>query len=295
MWSGWVVIASVSAAVCFAWSSALKHLAVRHAPDATGLTSRAVSGLIAFTVTDRVWLAGVACDIGGVGLQMLALHLGRLSVVQPLLVVALVFAVLIRAALDRRVPTRGELLWAVTLAAVLAAFVALTAARTVPGERVDRLPALVAAAAAALAVAGLLTVGRTRTRAQTAAALLGIAVGVIYAGTAALLKAVSDVVARSPLHVLLTWQLYTVVVLGLAGVLLTQIGFRAGPITASLAATTVVDPLIAIVLGVTVFDEQIGTGAARAAVLAVLLVVLVFSAVQLARQPAVAANAPARV
>lgn len=289
MWSAWSdALLSVLAAVCFAWSSALKHFSVRHAPDATQLTPRAVSRLIVFTASHRVWLIGLGCDAGGVALQMLALHFGRLSVVQPVLVSALLFAILIRAAFDRRGPTRGELLWAVVLAAALAAFVALTAARATPGERVDRLPAVIAAVAAAIAVLVVLSVGRTRTHAQTAAALLGVAVGVIYAGTAALLKEVSDILARSPLHLLLSWQLYAVIILGFGGVVLTQIGFRAGPITASLAATTVVDPLVAIVLGVAVFDEQIGAGPARATVLAVLLIALVFSTVQLARQPGVA-------
>jgi drug/metabolite transporter (DMT)-like permease len=281
-------VISVLAAVCFACSSALKHLSVRHAPDATQLSPRAVSRLILFTATHRVWLVGLGCDAGGVALQMLALHFGRLSVVQPVLVSALLFAIVIRAAFDRRRPTRGELMWAVLLAAALAAFVGLTAARATSAERVNRLPAVIAAVAAAAAVLAVLTVGRTRTHAQTTAALFGVAVGVIYAGTAALLKEVSDILARSPMDVLLSWQLYAVIVLGIGGVILTQVGFRAGPITASLAATTVVDPLVAILLGVAVFGEEIGAGPARATVLAILLIALVISTVQLARQPGVA-------
>jgi len=43
-------------------------------------------------VSHRLWLAGILADTGGLGLQVYALHLGALAVVQPLLVIGLLFA-----------------------------------------------------------------------------------------------------------------------------------------------------------------------------------------------------------
>ena len=84
--------------------------------------------------------------------------------------------------------------------------------------------------------------------------------GAIYAATAALLKALSDIAVRSPLHILISWQLYVVIALGAVGLLLNQLAFQAGPITASLPATASVDPLLSIVIGVAVYDERIHRG-----------------------------------
>ncbi|TAM91713.1 MAG: hypothetical protein EPN43_03715 [Jatrophihabitans sp.] len=137
-----------------------------------------------------------------------------------------------------------------------------------------------------VAAVACVEIARRQRSPRPAAALVGVAVGTIYAGTAALLKAVTDILARDPVTVLASWQLYVVIVLGATGLLLGQLAFQAGPITASLAATSTVDPLASIVIGVVVFDERLGTGPAHGVVLAALLAVLAVSAIQLARPAA---------
>jgi len=49
-------------------------------------------------------------------------------------------------------------------------------------------------------------------------------------------------------------QLYTLLAAGAVGLLLNQLSFQAGPLSASLPAITVVNPLRALLLAVTVYD-----------------------------------------
>ena len=140
--------------------------------------------------------------------------------------------------------------------------------------------------------AACIELGRRQRERGRSAALLGIAVGIVYAGSAAMLKAVTDIAVRSPLALITSWQLYAFVALGAAGLLLSQLAFQAGPITASLPATAAIDPLLSIVVGVSVYDEHIRRGPGAGAALVGLVVLLGVAVVQLARSPQHAAKHP---
>lgn len=106
-----------------------------------------------------------------------------------------------------------------------------------------------------------------------------------------MLKALTDIATHGLLQLLSSWQLYCVVALGAAGLLLNQLAFQAGPIAAGLAATAAIDPLLSIVVGVLVYDEHISRGPGGGVVLVALVVALGLAVVQLARssdEPAVA-------
>ncbi|MDT4931267.1 MAG: hypothetical protein QOF92_4134 [Pseudonocardiales bacterium] len=283
---GLVVALSLLAALAFASSSVLKHASAGHAPDAQNLHPGRLARFIVATLAHPLWLFAIACDVAGLALQIIALHLGALAIVQPLLISGLLFALILRRLQSHHHVARRQLGWALVLAGALGAFLAL-AAPAVPatnGEGADRLPAVTAAitgAALALVCIGL---GRRQRSRGRAAALLGIAVGVIYAATAALLKAQTDIVAaHGLLHLLVSWQLYVVVVVGAAGLLLNQLAFQAGPIAAGLAATAAIDPLLSIVIGVLIYDERLSRGPGGGVVLVGLVLTLGLAVVQLAR------------
>ena len=63
-------------------------------------------------------------------------------------------------------------------------------------------------------------------------------------------------------------------VAGLAGLLLTQDAFQAGPITASQATLTIVDPIVSIVIGVGLFDDELRGGSGALTFDAVALLVM---------------------
>ncbi|GAB3975715.1 hypothetical protein GCM10027615_43740 [Plantactinospora veratri] len=93
--------------------------------------------------------------------------------------------------------------------------------------------------------------------------LLGIASGLLYAGTASLLKTVAERVTRDPLSTLTDWHLYALAVVGFASVALNQNAFQNGPLAAPLTAITLVDPVASVVIGVTAFHETLSFGGLR--------------------------------
>lgn len=72
-------------------------------------------------------------------------------------------------------------------------------------------------------------------------------------------------------------------VLGGIGLVLTQVAFQAGPLAASLPAIATVDPLLSVVIGVLVYDEQVHRGPLGGALLFGLLVLLAASIVGLGK------------
>ena len=107
----------------------------------------------------------------------------------------------------------------------------------------DQGPAVAAAAIGLILAGTCVQLGRAQSSRGRAAALMGVALGAVYAATAGLLKALTDIALRGPSAVIASWQLYTVVLLGAFSLLLTQLTFQAGPLTASLPAASTVDPL----------------------------------------------------
>jgi hypothetical protein len=282
-----IVVLSLGAAFVFAMSSTLKHVSAGHVPDAQTLRPGLVGTFIRATLTHRLWLGGIGCDVVGLALQVIALHLGELAVVQPLLISGLLFTLILRQRYEGHHITAREFAWGVTVTAALAGFLALAATGRSPvrHETVDRLPAVIAGIVGLALTAACIELGRRQRAQGRSAALLGIAVGIVYAGSAAMLKAVTDIAVRSPLALVTSWQLYAFVALGAAGLLLSQLAFQAGPITASLPATAAIDPLLSIVVGVSVYDEHIRRGPGGGVALVALVLLLGVAVMQLARSP----------
>ncbi|MEO5831947.1 MAG: DMT family transporter [Nakamurella sp.] len=283
----WVVVClSLLAALVFAVSTSLKHVSAGQVPDAQNMHPRNVFRFIRATVSHRLWLAGIACDAVGLALQILALHLGALSVVQPLMLTSLVFALVIRGWFEHRHIGRRRSAWALILTIGLGCFVLLAAPSTVAvGAAADPSAAVVAGASGLVLVGTGVFLGRRLRNREWRAVILGSAVGVIYAATAALIKAATDVGVRNPLDLLSSWQLYTVIAVGALGLVLSQLTFQAGPLTASLPATATADPLLSIVIGVSVYDERIRQGFGTDVSLVLLLVLLGVAVLQLTREP----------
>jgi len=311
-----VVLLSLCSALAFATSSSLKHVSAGQVPNAQRMDTSALLRFIRATLSHPLWLGAIGADVVGLTLQLLALHLGALSLVQPLLISGLLFALLLRrhpGPRRYRVPRdhapprhqrglRGhfshghgrELGWAVTLTVALAAFVLLVHTKNQIRHPVDRAPATAAAVIGLVLAGTCVMLGRRQRSAGRSAATIGIAVGAVYAGTAALLKAVTDIAVRAPLALLTSWQLYAVVVLGALGLLLNQLAFQAGPLTASLPAISTVDPLLSIVVGVWIYDERIRTGAAADISLVILLLAMGIAIIGLSRSTALAEDSSFR-
>jgi drug/metabolite transporter (DMT)-like permease len=259
-----VSVAALGATAFFSLSTALKHRSASSTPEGAGSSGGSVGRFLLASARHRSWLAGMSADAGGVLLQIIALHLGALSVVQPLMITALLFSLLLAHRMARTPMSSREIVGGLVLVTALIGFLLVSGAsspRITGGPQpADHAPALaIGLAAAALAVL-CIALARHVPRGG-AAALLGIAVGLTYACTAALLKSCSDVALSAGTSALLTsWQLYLLVAAGMAGLVLSQLAFQAGPLRASLPAIATVDPLVSIALGVLVYDEHLRPG-----------------------------------
>lgn len=247
-----VCLAALSAAG-FAVSTPLQHhanTAVREDPQSTG-------GFGAL-VRRPWWVLGQVMAMVAFTLHAVALHLGALILVQPIVVSGIVLAVPVRAALGRRPPRRGELTTVAVTAAGLAMF--LVAAR--PGaSQFTVVPAALGTTAAGAALAAAAAFWAGRRRGVPRASGYGLACGVLFGVTGGLVKLAATHVAEGhgPAgHVwalLSAWPAWAVVLTGLSGVVLNQRAYRAAPLSASMPLLNIVDVVVAIGFGLLVFGE----------------------------------------
>lgn len=244
------VFVALAAALAFGWSTAAMHYDASTAPASiTG-----PFGLLRHLVGQWRWLTGMAASLLGLGLHALALRLGSLAVVQPLVVSGLVFSLLFRAALDRRWPSRSVMGWACFTAVGLALF--LFAARSTTGSATPAGRATVIVLGVGSAGAALCWWAATRARPAAVGLLLGAGAGINFGLTAGALKATSA--ASSLAQVFTTWPLYVLLVLGGSGFLANQTAYRKAPLASSLPILNVANPVVALIFGVAAFGESPG-------------------------------------
>jgi drug/metabolite transporter (DMT)-like permease len=235
------LVAAVAAALCYAVAAALEQI------QAEADRGRDVvrSFLLWRLMHQRRWLLGFGIGGLGAGLHLLAVALAPLALVQPIVVLTVVFAVPLGAALRRRRPTKTEMVAAIAVAAGLA--IVVTTVRTT--AEVPR-PAGGSVALAAVVVATCVTLILL-----VAARVSGSARTVLLAGAAAALLGLGSALARTLLASDLSWA--TIVAWGtpllagcaIAGTSLEQTAYKSGRLAVTVAVMTVVDPLVAIGIG----------------------------------------------
>jgi len=266
--------AALAAAAVFAASTALLHRSAGLVSDRVG-RGQGLGRFISQTAVHPVWLLGMVGQVAGFALHALALRSGPLTLVQPLMVTEVVFALPLRQLLERRWPGRGELAWAGALSCGLALFLVSATPTEGPVKPPDTVPTLVAVLGTAAGMALMAALGRG-TEGRFAAGCLAVGAGLGFAGTAGLLKEVTTELGQGAAGVFGNWPVYALAVAGAGGILLTQLAYRAAPLRTSLPAMTTVDVVVSLAIGVAVFDEPFQVSAlALAGELAGLLVVIV--------------------
>ena len=214
-------------------------------------------GLLVRLLKDKGWMLGLACDFGGYVLQFIALGNGPLVIVQPLLVCGLLFALPIGAAWAGRRLHPVDWAGAVLVCVGLALF--LTVASPTAGRDNARASVWVALLVVDAAVSGILVAASFGRHTRTRAVLLSGAAGIIYGAAAALTKTSSHLLSRGVVHVVLHWQPYVLIVVGVTGMVIGQSAFQAGTLDVSLPTMTVGDPVVSILIGVLAFREHLSS------------------------------------
>ena len=259
---------ALSSAGLFGLASALQHLEAGRVDRRAALDPSLLGELL----RRRTWLLGIAADIAAVAVQAVALHFGAVALVQPVLVAGLPVAALLSARWTRRRLTGLEGLGLVLSTGGLLLLAPATATTSLGGHP-GRSAATLAGVVLALATGALLLLAHRRPRVAPAAT--GIAAGAVT-GAGSVLLAVCAGRTGDLGGLFTSFAPYAAVVVGLLGLLLAQAAFQTGSLGAPLAALSVVEPLVAVTLAVTVLHEHLPGGAGdRAAAIAGALLAVV--------------------
>ncbi|MEJ1199601.1 MULTISPECIES: DMT family transporter [unclassified Streptomyces] len=204
------------------------------------------------------WWAAVGLNgLGGL-LHVVALALGPLSLVQPLGALTIVFALPMAALFVGRkagaTAWRGALMATVGLAGLLSLVGASDAQSLDTGQRVGA-AVVTGAVVVALMIAGRAAHRHPAVRSILLATASGIAFGMssVFTKTVAVDWSGGMSAADVP-------SLAVIGVLATAGMLLSQASYRGAGLAAPLATLTVVNPVVAAVVGITMFGETFRYG-----------------------------------
>ena len=244
------VVAAV-AAVLFAVGAVLQHEAASVSRSDKGLDLRRL-------VTRPIWIAGQSATVAGTLLQVVALGLAPVAIVQPMLAGSLVVALGLRAVREHCLPTPTEVLGAALTVGGLAVF--LVAAKPAAGSP-HRLPH--PAAVITIAVVAVLLVAVTaRMRHGVAGALACGCAGGIAAGVAAVLISIALRIlsTQGVLHMLASSALWGAIGVAIVAQLGSQQAYARGALHWSMPALVLLDPLAAIPAARFLLGERLEPG-----------------------------------
>jgi drug/metabolite transporter (DMT)-like permease len=281
-----VVALALTASVFTALASVAQRRAAAPAPGENGLGLH----LVHYLLHRPVWFLGIASMILGFVFQVAALRVGSLSLVQPIIATELLIVFAIIALRHRHRVHARDWLAALGMATALGAFLAL--ARPVGGHDHASGSMWVLAGLSTFALAAVLALMAyvpgargAHPSANRRAALLGIAAAAGFGFVAAVIKELSTHFAQGPVAILSNWSPYVLLLSGAASMFLASHAFQAGSLAASQPGLTVVDPLVASLLGVVLFGERLVLEPVVLAGELVALLLLVGSVVLLSRSP----------
>ncbi len=274
-----VYLLATAAALANALTSILQRMGVENAPDEDTLRLR----LLIHALRRGVWLLGFAFMVGSFLLQAVALHLGNLSQVQPILTTELLFLVLILAIWFRFQIGRREWLGSLAAAGGLAGF--LIFAEPSSGTAVPTALDWIVVGSICGGVVVLAVLLALRGPRWWRAAMFGAAGAVGFAFTASLIKTVGNYVAVDWTQMFVHWQTYGLAVCGVASLFLAQNAYHAGPIAASQTALVLVDPLASLAIGIGLFGDNLRTSGAYGPLEALSLLIMFVGAASLAQSP----------
>jgi drug/metabolite transporter (DMT)-like permease len=221
---------------------------------------RRAGGWLHFLLFQKGWWLAVGLNAAGAALHVVALRFGPLTLVQPLGALTLVLAVPLAAVTDSRRVGRREWRGAVVTVLGLAGIFALTSTDGTGGGSLGARGIVTLAGSTALVLVMLVTAART---------LGGSAGSMLYATAAGGTFAVASVLTKTvvllvddPLDRFTPLVLAAVATAAMAitGLFLSQSAYQNADVPAPTAAITLVNPLVAAAIGLTLLGERLAAG-----------------------------------
>jgi len=243
---------AVVGACCFAVGVTLQHQGVGLVRTGETLHPSSLAALIRIP---RWWL-GVASSSVGAVLHAVALGIAPLTVVQPVGVMALGLTAIINARVSGQRLTRPAVLAIGASTGGVVVFLLLASgnvtASVVPASAELRVGVPVMLAVFVLALAAARAPGRARGLALSTAA------GISYGFTSLLMRAVAQDFDSGGLGAVPIGTVATMAVALALGGWFMQQSYAAGPPQLAVASVTVVDPIVAVLIGVVLLGEATG-------------------------------------
>jgi hypothetical protein len=273
------------AAFLFALGLVLQERAASKVPD-----EGVGAGFLVTLAKRPVWLLGLGVVVLGFVAQAVALGVGRVVVVQPLLVASIVFALPLGVVISHKRILRVEMLGAVLVTAGLAVLLAVSS----PEKGRDDAPLedwLIAGGVCGAIAVALWLAARGR-QPNLRAGLLGTAGGILFGFGAVLTKATVAQVDDGITVVLSHGHVYALIVVSIAAFWLQQASLQTGALASAVASGMAFDPLSSLVLGMTVAEERPSAAGWAIAVSVISLIGMLVGLVLLARGKAATAASP---
>ncbi|MGH8963482.1 MAG: DMT family transporter, partial [Jatrophihabitantaceae bacterium] len=211
-------------------------------------------------IRSGTWLLGFTGLVGSFVLQAVALGLGQLSAVEPIITLEVPLTLLVASRVFRTRLGRAEWSGILIMTAGMISLVAML--NPMPGDEthVEHLIYITAGGATAATIFGLVVLSARGGR-MWRTACLGAAAGTSFGLTATFIKeTVSQGKQGGVVAVVTTWQTYTAIGFGVLGLVLVQWALHTGPLLAAQPGFTLMDPLVSILWGVLVFNETTRSG-----------------------------------
>jgi drug/metabolite transporter (DMT)-like permease len=245
------VVCSVAAAFSYGLSNVLQ----QHEAEQVDESQTLKLGLIRQLARRPRWLVGIAADGGGFVFEALALGIGTLVLVQPILSTSLLLSLFLGGVINGRRISRAGWMSAVMLAVGVAVFLYMV--KPTEGIQVaDNQSWLIAAPPIIAFVLGAVALARV-TSGSARGALLGLAAGTLFGTSAVLTKAFVHYLGDGPLNWIPHWEPYALAVSSISGLVLAQSAFQTGALAAVVSAEQVLQPLTGVALGVGLLDERL--------------------------------------
>jgi drug/metabolite transporter (DMT)-like permease len=244
-------ILALVAAFLFALAATLQQKGALNLPE---LSLRQPSSL-ARLVGQTMWLFGTIALLVGYVFQAAALDRGRLAIIQPLLVMTIVFALPLGYFLTSQHVGRTEIAGAAVIVVGLALFALFGdpagGRENAPGREWALAIAVLAAVSAALLAFG----GRGSLAMK--AGIYGTVAGILFGLSAALTKPTLEYLHAGLDELLTHWEPYALAIAGVLGFVLQQISLGTGKLAPSVATVSVANPVVGILLGIILLDERL--------------------------------------
>jgi hypothetical protein len=273
---------AVSGAVAAAFSYGLSNVLQQHEAEQVAEDQTLKLGLLRQLAHRPRWVVGIGADVGGYVFEALALGVGTLVLVQPIISTSLLLSLFLGGLINGRRISRAGWFAAVVLAIGVAVFLFVVA--PTKGNQLASNRAWLIAAPPIIAFVLVCIAGARITSGSARAALLGLGAGTLFGTSAVLTKAFVHYLGNGILDWVPHWEPYALAVSSITGLILAQSAFQTGALAAAVGAEQVLQPLTGVALGLGLLDERLEiSGSAEHLVLGIALIAMLGGVLTLAR------------